>query len=290
MLAPCPHASCPNFATKDSVVRDGRFYRRCEARYIQRFRCRGCGKRFSHATGTLEFNQRKRRENAILRELLCASVSMRRSARILGIHRVTVQRKLAYLAKRARLSHNAFLSSLRGTVTHLQFDDLITSEHTKLKPLTVSLAVDGKRRYILGAQVEPIGAFGHLAVLSRKKYGRRPHRHLRGLQLLFERISPSVAGNALVQSDEHKTYPLVVAQFLPGREHRRHKGGRGAVVGQGELKKLKYDPLFILNHSCALLRANINRLVRRTWCTTKRPERLQQHLDVFIDYYNQSYL
>ncbi len=28
----------------------------------------------------------------------------------------------------------------------------------------------------------------------------------------------------------------------------------------------------------AMLRANINRLVRRTWCTTKKPERLAAHI------------
>jgi hypothetical protein len=81
----------------------------------------------------------------------------------LNIHRTTVERKLIYLAKKANKSQHEFLKELRGKVTHLQFDDLITSEHTKMKPLTISLAVDAKRRYILGTAVAPIGAFGHLA-------------------------------------------------------------------------------------------------------------------------------
>jgi hypothetical protein len=34
-----------------------------------------------------------------------------------------------------------------------------------------------------------------------------------------------------------------------------------------------------------MFRANINRLVRRTWCTTKTLESLENHLMIFVDYY-----
>jgi transposase-like protein len=290
MTPTCPNLACDFRHCKAFVVKDGRFYRQSEARFIQRFRCTKCRRKFSHATGTLEFGQNKRRVNCQLRRLLCANVSMRRCARLLNIHRTTVERKLAYLAKKAGLSQQRFLEQQRGQVAHLQFDDLITSEHTKMKPLTVSLAVDAGRRFILGAQVERIGAFGHLAKLSRAKYGPRPNRHVRALNRLFKQISPTVALGARIESDEHSFYPPVIARWLPGREHQRYPGGRAAIAGQGELKKGGHDPLFSINHSCAMLRACMNRLIRKTWCTTKRPERLQQHLDVFIDYYNQDYL
>ncbi len=215
---------------------------------------------------------------------------MRRCALVLNINRITVERKLIYLAKKANKSQQEFLQELRGKVTHLQFDDLITSEHTKMKPLTISLAVDAQRRYILGTFVASIGAFGHLAELSRKKYGRRPHHHKKALKNLFDTMAPTIAPHALVESDEHSFYPSFVRAHLPGTEYRRHPGGRGAIAGQGELKKLKYDPLFMLNHTCAFLRANINRLVRRSWCTTKKPAMLQRHLDILVDFYNQDYL
>ena len=215
---------------------------------------------------------------------------MRRCARVLNIHRTTVERKLDYLARKAELSQKAFLASIKGKVQHLQFDDLITSEHSKLKPLTVTLAVDAERRWILGAEVESLAAFGNLAELSRKKYGRRPTRHLEALQRLFTNITPTIAPHALVESDEHTNYPPVVARFLPGCTHQRYPGGRGAVVGQGELKKLRFDPLFTLNHSCAMLRANINRLIRKTWCTTKKPVMLQRHIMIYVDFHNQVYL
>jgi hypothetical protein len=48
----------------------------------------------------------------------------------------------------------------------------------------------------------------------------------------------------------------------------------------------KLKPLFKINHTCAMLRANINRLFRRTWCTTKRPEMLKNHLDIYLHFHN----
>lgn len=286
-MKPCPNkASCG----KTSVIRSGRFYRKSESRWIQRFRCKSCGAHFSAATGTLEFKQHKRRENLPLLRLLVSGVSMRRSAFILKIDRRTVDRKLLYLAKKAQLRHQDFLQELKNKVTSVEFDDLITSEHTKMKPLTVSIAVDATKRTILSARVGRIPAFGLLADRSRGKYGPRDNDHPKTLKAMFEEMSFTIAPTALVQSDEHPRYPEFVSRYLPGREYLRHLGGRGSVAGQGELKKKRFDPIFILNHSCAMFRANLNRLIRKTWCTTKKMEKLQMHVDIFIDFYNRIYL
>jgi len=215
---------------------------------------------------------------------------MRRSAKILNIHRITVKRKLIFLAAQARIDQARLLKQLQNDpVVELQFDDLITSHHSKLKPLSVSAAVDANRRYILGAEVSVIPAFGHLAKLSRKKYGRRSNLHRYGMQALFSKIQNCVGLNALIKSDEHKAYPEFVKRYFPLAKYQRYKGGRGCIAGQGELKKLHYDPLFVLNHSFAMMRANINRLFRRTWCTTKDPVMLKNHLDIYISFHN-SYL
>lgn len=290
MIKPCPNPYCPSFGTKEFIKKDGHFYRRSESRFIRRFKCKCCGKKFSHATGTPEYRQKKRRVNKELRDFLCSGGSMRRAAKNLQIHRTTVERKFRYLARKARTSNKKFLETRKNKVRHLQFDDLITIEHTKLKPLTVSLAVDAQTRHILGAKVARIGAFGNLAELSRKKYGKRPNRHSLALNALFQAIAPAVSSTALIESDEHKRYAEFVGRYLPHRDFKQYKGGRGCIAGQGELKKLGHDPLFILNHTCAMLRANINRLIRKTWCTTKRPGRLQMHLEIFMNYYNKTYL
>lgn len=291
MVHGCPNLNCNFFKKSDFVTKHGFFFRKDDSRKIQRYFCTSCKKRFSQATSTLECGQKKRRVNRLLFELLASGVSMRRSARILRIHRTTVERKFIYLAQQARLKNETFLNFLSTNhVDHLQFDDLITSVHTKLKPLSVTLAVDAKRRFILGAVVGTLPAFGHLARLSRKKYGHRRSEHSEKLNELFSKIKSVVSPFSLIESDEHQNYKPVIDHFFPHSNYKQYKGGRAAIVGQGELKKLNYDPLFKLNHTCAMLRANVNRLIRKTWCTTKDPEMLQKHLEIYICYHNQYYL
>ena len=287
----CPNPECQFFEKKDHIVNDGTYFRNNDSRVIKRFRCKSCGKRFSSATFSSAKGQKKRRINETLKLLLSSGVSMRRSALLLHIHRTTVHRKLIFLAKESNSSHAKFLDSLKTVpAVHIQFDDLITIEHTKLKPLTISLAVDRDTRKVLGAEVGQIPSFGKLAEKSRKKYGYRKCYHVKTMKRLFSKIKPSIASDALLESDEHPHYPGIVKTFFKNAKHETYKGGRGCVVGQGELKQLKYDPLFTLNHTCAMFRANINRLIRKTWCTTKDPQMLQKHIDIFIDYYNNTLL
>jgi hypothetical protein len=69
-------------------------------------------------------------------------------------------------------------------------------------------------------------------------------------------------------------------------QHVTVEGQRGCIRGQGELKKVKFDPLFSLNHTMAMLRANVSRLIRQTWCTTKKAERLSDHLALYAYFHN----
>lgn len=210
---------------------------------------------------------------------------MRRAAIILNIHPITVTRKLLFLAKEKIKEQKEYLSSL-PKVLAFQFDELQTIEHSKCKPVSVALAVDTKNRKILGFEVSSMPATGNLAAISRAKYGQRKDDRRHGLEKLFEKIKPFIDENPEIMSDEHPFYPLKVQKFFPMAVHTRVKGARGCIVGQGELKKLYYDPLFSLNHTCAMLRANINRLFRRTWCTTKKIENLGAHLAIYMAFHN----
>jgi hypothetical protein len=214
-------------------------------------------------------------------------MSLRRCAVILKVNPKTVARKLLILAQRCRKLNERKLQSYRKRVFNLQIDDLITKENSKLKPLSVSIAVDEDRRRILAVEVSQIPAFGHLARLAVKKYGVREDKHFEGLTRLFQKIAPIVSPECVIKSDEHQTYPGFIRSYLPRAKHLSFKSERACVAGQGELKKVQFDPLFIVNHTCALLRANVNRLIRKTWCTTKDPQRLKDHLDLFIYFYNE---
>lgn len=179
---------------------------------------------------------------------------------------------------------------MKGRIHNIQIDDLITKENSKLKPLSVTIAVDEDRRTILALEVSQIPAFGHLSRTALKKYGQRKDHHFEGLTRVFQTITPLVSAEVRVKSDEHQRYPGFISAYLPLAKHETFKSERGCVAGQGELKKVHFDPLFVVNHTCAILRGNINRLIRKTWCTTKSPERLKDHLNVFMYYYNNELL
>ena len=168
----------------------------------------------------------------------------------------------------------------------IEFDDLETFEHTKCKPLSITLAVESNTRRILSFHVAQMPAKGPLAAISRKKYGLRKDMRKLGRIELFKELLPLVRPTAIIKSDQNPHYAAEVKKFFPLADHQTFKGRKSAVTGQGELKKIGFDPIFSLNHTCAMLRANINRLFRRTWCTTKKMDCLYAHVAIYALFHN----
>ena len=277
---------CPKcLADPKNCSKFGFFVRASDGRRLQRYVCKNCRTTFSDAATQECYRQRKRKLNPRICELLNSKVSQRRIARLLKISRRTVAKRFLFLAKIAHRDNQVDFEKL-ATVYEIQFDDLETFEHTKCKPLSVTLAVEEGSRYILGFKVSRMPAKGHLAKLSRKKYGHRPDERGKARQDLFSEITSKVAKNALIKSDKNPHYTADVKKWFPHAEHWTTLGGRGCITGQGELKKASFDPIFSINHTFAMLRANINRLVRQTWCTTKTPERLVDHIAIYVRYHN----
>ena len=280
----CPLIDKPS-GIRTSVIKNGFFKRKSDKRRIRRYQCKSCERYFSHATTNTCFGQNKRQLNHKIRTLFCSGVSLRRIAKILGISRTTVARKLRFLGKVA-VENNLRRNFKHLSTENVQFDEMETFEHSKLKPLSIPLAVDKKTRRILGFKVAVMPAKGHLAKLSVKKYGKRADERRSARNELLEDLNLCVNPFTEIESDQHPLYPSEVKAKFPLATHVTHKGQRGSIVGQGELKKVRFDPLFSLNHTCAMLRANINRLFRRTWCTTKNRERLSDHIAIYVDYHN----
>jgi hypothetical protein len=224
----------------------------------------------------------------VLYRLLNSGVSQRRSALILGIDRKTVARKLVRLGRVARCHHARLLRD--GAIakeTVAVIDEMETIEHTKLKPLAVAVAVVEGSRYVIGAQVSSMPAKGRLAKKSRAKYGRRADHRSRGLSEVLRACKEAMPEITTIKSDECPRYPSLFKTILPGVARVTSKGRRACVVGQGELKAGGIDPLFSLNQTCAMFRDNLKTLTRRTWCTPKRPDRLQALIDIYVTFHNE---
>lgn len=276
----CPHCDSRR------IIKKG-FYERRVARGtpVQRYFCKDCRRTYSGQTGSSTYREKKPHLNQRLARLLCHGVSQRAAAEILGIHPVTVARKLVRLAARAR---DRLLLDIeqRSFGPVLVFDEMETFEHSKCKPLSIALAVEEGTRRIVAVEVAQMPAKGLLAKASRRRYGPRRDDRPLALRAMFRRMDLANAEVQVVKSDESPRYPRRVRQHFPKAVHETHRGRRGCVVGQGELKAIGRDPLFSLNHTAAMIRDRLKRMSRRTWCTTKRPDRLQALLDLYAWFHN----
>lgn len=284
MPTTCPYCLDKRIAGS-YFVRFGFFYRTGDSKWIQRFRCQTCKATCSRATFNRWFRHKKRLKNEGLRRHFASAGTIRRAARTFSLNRKTVERKLEILGFEAEC--NLKIKNLSYPKCQvIEFDDLETFEHTKCKPLSVTLAVQSRTRRILGIEVSSMPAKG-LLVNRARKYGPRKDERADGRTRLFKTLKDLVAEDPVIKSDMNPHYPRDVKRHFPKAKHQVFEGKRGSLGGQGELKKVKFDPLFSLNHTCAMLRANISRLVRKTWCTTKRIDRLHSHLMIYAAYHNE---
>ena len=291
----CPYAECISHQgnTPFRYVKNGSFTRTSDHMRILCFRCKCCKRSFSAARQEPEFNQNKRQINDNLLSMLGSGTSMRRASLNLKTTRKTIARKLRFLAGLCQQKNQQLLEEHKG-IASVQFDEMESFEHTKCKPVAIALAVEKRTRLILGAQVASMPANGPLAKTAMKKYGPRPNERRAALEGLLSSIKPLLEPQVLMESDKCPLYPSAIKRAL-GRDsslmvtYVQHKGKRGCVTGQGELKKIGNDPLFSLNHTAAMLRANINRLFRRTWNTSKRMDRLLDHIRIYA-YWHNAYL
>ncbi len=278
-----PH--CPRCGAGCSV-KYGRYLRAEDAQSIQRYRCKACKTCHSSATHSPTYRQKRRRLNRLVRADIVSSTSQRRIALNQGCARKTVARKIIFLAEQARIKHAQWLESQQEQFNNVQWDELETFEHSRLKPLSVAVMCCTKTRSIVGFGIAQIPASGKIAKRSREKYGHRADRSSAMRRKVLRELKPYVAPNVTFTSDQHMRYAKEIKTFYPESVHIQHESIRGSLTGQGELKRTGFDPLFWINHSLAMLRDNIKRLARKTWCTTKKADSLSDILAIYIHYHN----
>jgi len=285
---PCPNTFCSK-GEESHVVRFGRFPRIWDKSRIQRYLCRICKHSFSDSTGSPDFRQHKPYFNIELIKWFASCGSQRRAAIHFGFNSKTPARKFVLLGKEAMRLNELYRRSRVesfGPSSEMQFDEMESIEHTKMKPLSVPLVIDATTRKILGFEVCKMPSKGLLAHKSRKKYGFRADERNKAMQSLFERVSPLISPTAKIVSDSCPRYAAHVRKHFPSAQYRQVISRAGCISGQGELKKIGKDPLFMLNHTAAMIRANVNRMFRRTWCTTKKMVSLSYHLEIYALYHN----
>ncbi len=283
MISACPY--CQRSRSSGlKFVRDGFYFRADDSRWIQRYWCDGCKRNCSDSTGTRWFRAKKRRHHEALRKKFASLGAIRPMALDHKLNRKTVARKLVIFGAEAEERfHAANLRHKKARV--IEFDDMETFEHTRCKPLSITLAVQRRTQRILGLEVSSMAAKGML-VEKAKKYGPREDTREIGRNRLFLTLRNLVEEKAQIRSDSHPAYPTIVRRHFPQARHVTFLSRAGSNTGGGELKKGGYDPLFALNNTCACYRMRVTRLMRRSWYTTKRPDRLRAHLYIYAESHN----
>jgi hypothetical protein len=202
-----------------------------------------------------------------------------------------IARRLERFGKHCRKFHDRVLDG-RGQAQPWEgrflLDELETYEHNRrLKPLTVPLLVHKPSHCILHASVGTLPARKPLSKANQKKLekleqaeGKRRSQSREKVGECFDvlqRVVPPT-GRVIVNTDEKHTYRALLKKRFGAR-----------LVHQTTNSKEPrscWNPLFVVNHTFAMLRDGLSRLVRRNWGASKEREKLEWHLWIYIAWRN----
>jgi hypothetical protein len=207
-------------------------------------------------------------------------------AKVMGVTRRTIVRKFLFMAWQARLEHNRVVTSGELKTSWVQFDEMETFEHTRLKPLSIALAVRGKNGQILDAQVAEMNCKGHLASISQYKYGFRKDNRDIAREDVLTTVNACSREKILIITDKKTDYPAAVAKWVPNAEIQQVKRVERLSTKVTVDRKNENDAMFTLNYTASKIRHDMSRMMRKVWVTTKKADRLQAHLDLYIAYNN----
>jgi transposase-like protein len=251
---------------------------------VPRYKCNACGVLFSSHTFLETYRQKKPHLNQQVFKWYASATTQRRMAKVLQINRKTVVRKFLFMAELARAEHERRVSMGKLKTSFVQFDEVETFEHTKLKPLSVTVAVRAKTGEIIEAQVGTMQCKGHLAEIAQTKYGPRDDTRDAARIEVLKKIRACSRDRLTIASDELPVYGSMVKALVPHADHQAFKAAKADPMS-GNRRNVK-DRLFAVNLVAAKFRHDLSRMARRTWVTTKLLKRLQAHLDLYIAYNN----
>lgn len=276
----CPYKECKNNLNPLEGFYNKKGYYKTKHNYqpVPRYQCKTCKKYFSSQTFKDTYKQKKPELNKEVFKYYSSAMTQRRLAKTLDCNLKTVVRKFLFLADKARKIHNKRVSLIKTNI--IMIDEMETSEHTKMKPLSIAIIVDGSGKEIIDLCVAEMNCKGHLAKRSQEKYGYREDWREDAMDEVLNTAKKCANENVKVFTDGKTSYPSAILRAFP-------KATIEVSVSRGKRHDTEFDPLFGINHMAAVLRHDLSRLSRRTWVTTKKAERLQAHLDMYIAYRNE---
>ena len=264
-------------------IKKGYFITKWNHQRVPRYQCLDCKKGFSSHTFYRTYRQKKPYLNETIFKFYTSATTQRRLARVLDVNLKTVVRKFLFLAKNAELNHLEKLSQKAFDVTHSQFDEMLTFEHTRLKPLSIALAVQKKDSKLIDIQVAQSHYQGVLSSVAFKKYGPREDQSHEARRQVLATLQSQIKSSCHLVTDAKPVYRTDVASLVPKVKlvQVKNRGARLQRLLNAKRRNFQ-DPMFELNLVAAKIRHDLSRMARKVWVTTKRQDRLQKHLMLFL--------
>ena len=260
------------YCSSDKLRKRGRY--KTKTATVQKYQCKPCGKLQSKRTNAHTYRLRKQRLAKKVVALYCKRMSLRGIARTLGVSRETVNKYFVREAHKARTENLKALANKDMVTTYVHFDSLETFEHTKKRPLGVWLSVRAKTGELIAAKVHrtDIRALATDRGTIRK-WNAATDKEQSLIEFLMETEKAFNRVHTTVGCDGLKSQIKTAKQLF---------GDSAEVVELGENKKIDL--------AIRKLRNDISRLSRKSLCSTKKAEQLQNHLDLYIWYHNRKRL
>jgi hypothetical protein len=259
---------------------------------VQRFQCKRCKHTFSTQTFRVDRGLRRPSIDFLIFLGLVSKESQRQMTRRYHCGRGAIARRMERYGKHCRLFHERALRERAASLAwdgQFQLDELETYEtDRRLKPVTVPVLVQRPSRCILHAAVGTLPARKPLPPRKLKQlerieaeegHKRRSESHAK-VSECFAVLSEITKAEKVVRvgTDEKSTYRSILKQTFGDRlEHQRTDSKQARTIK---------NPLFLVNHTFAMLRDGLGRLVRRNWGATKEREKLEWHLWLYIGWRN----
>jgi transposase-like protein len=286
----CPNSKCLQHKSPAGCfyIKKGYYKTKYNHQQVPRYLCKTCGIYFSSTAFKETRWQKKPHLNDQIYKFYCSAMTLRRMARVLGISRQTVNNKFIFMSAVAHKEHDRHIDDGKIKTNHILIDELHTFEHTKYKPLAITLVVSEGSGKIIDAQVSTFASTVGQGKLPLKYQGMwRPDNRLVAAEdcLMTAKRCAINPNTLIVVSDKTKSFFPAINKILPQASYQQHFGKPPAYLPHHLRKKWK-NPLFHINHLCAKNRADLSRVRRKTWITTKQMDRLQAHLYLYIAWNN----
>lgn len=290
----CPQLSCESHDRDSSFryQRFGKYNRKCDGAWIQRFLCLTCRRSFSTQSFKSNYRYRIPFLHHHLTQTLCSKVTRRQAARIFSVNRKTVERRFVRMAEVCHEFQRARIRDCRlqgGTHGVFQLDELETFEHNrKLKPVTMSVLIERRSYFVVDTAAGTLPARRPLKTHEEKRRhelslveGKRTSQSSACVRASFKALTRLLAPEAevVLQTDKKRTYPVECRRAFRGRPifHRT----------TSSRKRRDYrNLLFPINHTLAMMRDGMSCLVRRSWGAAKTVLGLRRHADIWMAYRN----